>query len=136
MRALGFSRWMVTFLLISSCAMHAATGAQLSLEELASSNQAKLLHLSLGMSKADVISQMGADTADTHDGVVNNPWTVEAFSGKDGASYEVLYYVTRKNPPFRPVSKSLATPILLKDGKVVGWGSSALDRLTGGGTAP
>lgn len=80
------------------------------------------------MSKNDVISLMGNQTAMTHDGVVNNPWTVESTVGKDGAQYEALYYITRTNQPFTPVRKSLATAIVIKGGKVVGWGEDALER--------
>jgi len=80
------------------------------------------------MNKNDVIALMGNSTAKTGDGIVNNPWTVETSVGKDGAQYEALYYVTRKNQPFTPVRKSLTTGIVLKDGKVVGWGENALQQ--------
>jgi len=100
----------------------------LTLAELAASNQSKLAQLSVGMSKNAVISLMGTQTSKTRDGVVNNPWTVEASVGKDGAQYEALYYITRKNQPFTPVRKSLTTAIVIKDGKVVGWGENALER--------
>jgi uncharacterized protein DUF3192 len=101
---------------------------QLTLEQLAASNQARLVKLSLGMSKNEVISLMGNQTAETNDGVVNNPWTIEMSVGKDGAQYEALYYIVRKNQPFTSVRKSLATAIVFKNGKVVGWGENAFDR--------
>jgi Protein of unknown function (DUF3192) len=100
----------------------------LTLAQLVASNQSKLLKLSVGMSKNDVISLMGNQTAMTHDGIVNNPWTVESMVGRDGAQYEALYYITRTNPPFTPIRKALATAIVTKDGKVVGWGEDALAR--------
>lgn len=106
-----------------------AQGAKpLSLEALASANQAKLVQLSTGMTKEEVLSLMGDQTADTRDGVVNNPWTVETSVGKDGEFYEALYYVIRKNQPFTPVRKSLTTAIVLKDGKVIVWGEGAFER--------
>ena len=80
------------------------------------------------MSRRDVIALMGNQTAKTGDGIVNNPWTVEASIGKDGAQYEGLYYVIRKNSPFTPVRKSLTTTIVIRDGKVVGWGEDALQQ--------
>jgi len=83
------------------------------------------------MRKEEVVALMGTDTAGTRDGIVNNPWTSEAFADKDGARYEVLYYVTSKNLPFTPVRKSLTTPVVLKDNKVIGWGKDALDRIPG-----
>jgi hypothetical protein len=106
----------------------ASRGEHLTLAELASANQSRFAKLSLGMSKSDVIALMGSGTAKTGDGIVNNPWTVEASVGRDGAQYEALYYVTRRNQPFTPVRKSLTTGIVLKDGKVVGWGENALQQ--------
>jgi Protein of unknown function (DUF3192) len=100
----------------------------LTLAELAASNQSKLAQLSVGMSKDDAISIMGAQTSKTPDGVVNNPWTVETFVGKDGAQYEALYYVTRRNQPFTPVRKSLTTAVVIRDGQVIGWGEDMLQR--------
>jgi hypothetical protein len=104
----------------------ASRGEHLTLAELASANQSRLAKLSVGMNKSDVIALMGNSTAKTGDGIVSNPWTVEASVGSDGAQYEALYYVTRKNQPFTPVRKSLTTGIVLKDGKVVGWGENAV----------
>jgi len=117
---------LVVVLVLSACASRPSHTA---LEELAGANQGKLLHLSLGMSRNDVLKLMGSQTARTHDGIVNNPWTVETSVGRSGAQYETLYYVTRKNQPFTPVRKSLATPIVLRDGKVIGWGENALSRI-------
>lgn len=100
----------------------------LSLAELASANQGKLVRLSVGMTKEDVLSLMGDHTATTRDGIVNNPWTVETSIGEDGELYEALFYVIQKNQPFTPVRKSLTTAIVLKDGKVIVWGQGAFER--------
>lgn len=116
---------LVIMVLLSSCS---STGEHLELSELVAANQSNLARISVGMSKKDVIGLMKNNTAITHDGVVNNPWSVESFLGKDGAQYEVLYYITQKNQPFTPVRKSLATEIVLKNGKVVGWGENALEQ--------
>ena len=122
MRALTM---LVIAVVLSGCA---SLGGHLTLAELASANQSKLAQLSVGMNKNDVIALMGNSTAKTGDGIVNNPWTVETFVDKNGAQYEALYYVTRKNQLFTPVRKSLTTGIVLKDGKVVGWGENALQQ--------
>ncbi|MGH7788937.1 MAG: DUF3192 domain-containing protein [Candidatus Binatia bacterium] len=119
-------RGVLLLLLLASCSTR---GDQGSLAELASSNQGRLNSLSLGMTREQVLTHMGAGTAATRDGIVNNPWTVEAFTNGRGVQYEVLYYVTRKNPPFTPVRKSLTTPIVLQDGRVIGWGTEALNRI-------
>jgi hypothetical protein len=124
MRALAMLGVAVVLLLLGC----ATRGEHLTLAELASANQSKLAKLSVGMNKSDVIALMGDRTAKTGDGIVNNPWTIEAYVGKDGAQYEALYYVTRKNQPFTPVRKSLTTGIVLKDGKVIGWGENALQQ--------
>jgi hypothetical protein len=115
--------------LVASCSSRSTGAAQMSLAELASSNQTKLVHLSLGMTKNEVIALMGTETASTRDGIVSNPWTVEAY-GADGVSYEILFYVTRPNPPFTPVRKNLTTPVVLKDNRVLGWGDDALGRIS------
>ena len=120
-------------LMVASCATRSGPRAQISLAELASLNQAKLAHVSIGMRKEELVILMGSNTAETRDGIVNNPWTAEGFATDSGARYEVLYYVTRPNPPFTPVRKSLTTPIVLKDDKVVGWGEDALKRATNSG---
>jgi hypothetical protein len=117
-------------LFLASCASQSVRHGQMSLKELVSSNQAKLAHISLGISKENVVALMGTNTADTHDGIVNNPWTVEGFVDNSNARYEVLYYVTRTNQPFTPIRKSLTTPIVIKDNKVVGWGNDALERIS------
>jgi len=87
--------------------------------------------MSLGIDKDQVLKIMGNSSAQTNDGIVNNPWSVEAFADGSG-QYEVLYYVTSPNLPFRPVRKNLTTPVVLKDKRVVGWGESALDRISHG----
>lgn len=119
----------IALLVLGGCSSRAATPGYLSLADLASSNQGRLVNVSLGMSKEQVVATMGSEKAQTNDGVVHNPWTVEGFTDPSGARHEVLYYVTRPNQPFTPVRKSLTTPIVLTDGKVVGWGEEALERL-------
>ena len=100
----------------------------MTLAELVTANQAKLMKLSVGMSKSDVIATMGETPVKTRDGVVNNPWTSETFVGKGGAQYEALYYITKKNTLFTPIRKTLTTAIVLKNGKVIGWGEDAADQ--------
>ena len=106
-------------------------GEELRLGGLVASTLTRLAKLSVGMSKADVVKTMGmgTDTAKTKDGIVNNPWTTETFTGRDSAKYEVLFYVTRTNPPFSPIARYLTTPVVLKGGKVVGWGNDALEKV-------
>jgi len=53
---------------------------------------------------------------------INNPYRVEAFKGKDGHIHEVLYYYTDLKKDDGVITNDELTPIVLKDGKVVGWG--------------
>ena len=122
------NRWLGIFLLFVSCSILAGEGERVSLRDLAASNQSKLIRMSIGMTKDEVLTLMGTNTAKTRDGVVNNPWTSESFTDKNGVQTEVWYYVTRKNQPFTPVRRSLTTPVVFKDSKVVGWGNDALSR--------
>ena len=88
---------------------------------LISRNQANINKLSLGMSRAEVEHTMGAMEASTKDAIISNPYKVEPMLIGQ-SQFEVLYYLTRKYPPFTPIKISQATPVILKDGKVAGWG--------------
>ena len=103
----------------------AAIASELDFKDLLARNNASLARLSMGMTKAQVVETMGSSSALVRDGIVTNPWRVEAFT-RDGAIYEVLYYVVLKNRAFRPIREDLTTPVVLKDGVVVGWGRNAL----------
>jgi hypothetical protein len=92
-------------------------------------NREGLAKLTVGMSKPQVLNTMVDVRAETKDGVVKNPWTTETITGRDGARYEVLYYVTRPNPPYTPIGKFLTTPVILKAGKYVGQGYDTLEKI-------
>ena len=86
-------------------------------------NRASLIKLSLGMDKAQVMNAMGTFQAKTNDGNVPNPAKSE-MSTKGSDTYEILYYMTENYPPFTRIKNSQATPVVLKNGKVSGWGWS------------
>ena len=73
--------------------------------------------VSIGMSEAQVKSIMGSDTTKVRNGPLDNPWKIERLG-----SSTVYHYLTSKNPPFTPILEHQATPVLFKDGKVVGIG--------------
>jgi hypothetical protein len=104
-----------------------ATGKNLGHQVAA--NREGLAKLTVGMSKAQVVDTMGDLKVETKDGFVKNPFTTETVTGRDGARYEVLYYVTRINPPFTPIGKFLTTPVILKGGKYVGQGFDTLEKI-------
>ena len=102
-----------------------------SYKTLLSRNLINLNKLSVGMTKQQVTELMGTFQSKTSNSVVPNPYITEPIliSGKH---HEVLWYLTKKYPPFTPVKKSQATPVVFKDGKVIGWGDSFLGSIKTG----
>ncbi len=110
---------------ILAASAQARDDQHLDYKELLARNNANVNQLSLGMTKEQVIALMKSYTSEVRDGPISNPYRTEAFQrGSD--TYEVLYYLTRPHPPFTPLRDSQATPIILKNGAVSGWGHSAL----------
>ena len=88
-------------------------------------NRERLTKLSVGMSKSEVLKTMGTGT--TYDyfsrpSRINNPYRTETLKGKDGKLYEVLHYYTDIKKSDFAITDDELTPIVLLDGKVVGWG--------------
>jgi hypothetical protein len=81
-------------------------------------DRASLANLSLGMTKAEVYQVMG-----------HEPSKNEALL-KNGMQFEILFYVTETHSHHVSTGERHMTPIVLQDGKVVGWGNSAYDRKT------
>ena len=99
-------------------------------KEMLARNQEAISRLALGMSKDDVITIMGTYSAKTRNGFLLNPMKAESFTvGAD--VYEKLLYVTSPHRWFAAVNDSQATPVVLKNGKVVGWGKVAADAIGG-----
>ena len=96
--------------------------------QMLKSNAASVSKIQLGMTKEEVQKTMGTFSAKLHDEVIPNPWRVDEFV-RDGETYEVLYYLVVEHPPFAPLLYYQATPIVLKNGVVVGIGSAALSTL-------
>ena len=89
-------------------------------------NRANLMRLEIGMSKEQLLITMGDKTATAIDGKVSNPYKREIIQAKDGTSYDVIYYYTEFYVPGATIDSCL-TPIVLKDGKILGWGWSFLE---------
>lgn len=87
---------------------------------LLSRNLVNLNKLSVGMTKVQVMQIMGSFSARTGNSLVPNPYKTEPFI-IDKTQYEALYYMTRKYPPFTSIKLSQATPVVLKNGQVIGW---------------
>ncbi len=93
-------------------------------DEFLQQNNENSAKLSLGMTKAEVMSVMGHKRTKVRDGPLSNPWKVEAYiRGED--TFEVLYYLVRKHPPFSPILESQAITAVIKNGGLVAWGRDA-----------
>ena len=80
--------------------------------------------LALGMSREEVRIVMGDAKTRVADGPISNPWRVEAtVNGTD--SFEFLYYLVHRHPPFNPIRKSQAISVVLQNGEVIAWGQDA-----------
>lgn len=102
-----------------------------SYKTLLSRNLANLNKLSVGMPKEQVMQIMGGFAAKTRDSLIPNPYKTEPFIvGK--TQYEALYYMTRKYPPFTPIKLTQATPVILKEGQIIGWSVETLQSAKAG----
>jgi hypothetical protein len=108
---------------LAACAHGPNVGNQIA------ANKQGLPRLTAGMTKAQVMSTMTELDIKTKEGIAKNPFTTETITGRDGAKYEVLYYVTRIPPPYTPIGKFLTTPVILKGGKYVGQGWDTLEKI-------
>jgi hypothetical protein len=95
------------------------------LTKLVEANEEKLLNVSKGMDKYSVEKIM----ASTH-----NPYKREKIAGKDGASYDVLFYLTREPRNGKPITERLMTPVIFKNNEVVAMGNFQLKKLRNSGT--
>ncbi len=97
-------------------------------------NRMNLLKLSPGMSKTEVLDAMGVGEQRVCCPLrtVTNPHRTEAYSA-GGSRFEVLYYYTDKktDSSHDPYSSNASNvqddellPIVIKDGKLEGWGWS------------
>lgn len=92
-------------------------------------NRENLLRLSIGMTKQEVLNTMGTKTFEIYgDGVdtkINNPYRSEIIPD-EGKNLEVLYYYTDVKQTDGAVTDDELTPLVLDQGKLIGWGWSFL----------
>ena len=112
--------------------------------DIRAENSQNILKISIGMTKAEVMKIMGEKTARVSFGknevAVTNPYKRELIQTAKGMC-EVLYYYTHQNQgdwPFKrfKIIDSELTPVVLQDGKVTGWGSEFLARISSDDTTP
>jgi len=101
-------------------------GCTISYRGVLQQNGENLNRLKTGMTRAEVVSTMGDCVVRGRGGPYDNPFRSDVLQ-KGADSYEVMYYLTRRRAPFTTVSISQATPVLLKNGILIGWGRTALE---------
>lgn len=107
--------------------------------DVRSYNQTNLLKLSIGMSKDATLEAMGGiksikiymPSKDNggfgkilDGGVINNPYSRDLKTDKDGRLIEILWYYTDRKSPSGAIRKEDLTPIIFEENKLVGigWG--------------
>jgi hypothetical protein len=99
-------------------------------DTVASINRSRLYQLSKGMSEAQVLKIMGTDTLPSRaPGGISNPWRTENFQGQSGRLFEIIYYYTAVRNRDGIVSEDELTPIVLMNGKLIGWGNTIFTRV-------
>ena len=105
------------------------------LDDVRNKNRENLSQLVIGMEKSEVLQVMGTETITTQEITyttwpipdkenkkISNPYKVEVLKGKDGQIYEVLLYYTDIKKMDGAITDDELTPLIIKDGKLQGWG--------------
>ena len=97
-------------------------------QSLANHNRAKLISLEPGMTKKEVLDLMGTRTGH-YSYLISNPMRVSLFSIKED-NITIIYYFTKNphNTYKAKVTFARLTPLVLLNGKLIGWGEEALRR--------
>jgi len=100
----------------------------------------------MGMSKSECLRVMGTQTREArtayyeygnqwefplYDLEIKNPYKGETMNGKDGKSYEIVYYYTTIKKLDGIVTDDELTPLVFESDRLLGWGEQFLKRLIG-----
>ncbi len=111
--------------LIATTAAMPAAPCTIGYHDLIEQNRDGLGRLKIGMTREEVVVLMGDCGIRIRATTYSNPYrTAVLKKGED--SYEVLYYLIQRHQKFTSIRDTNAVPIVLKDGRVVGWGDSAI----------
>ena len=91
------------------------------LSEIRGENRQKLLGLSTGLTKQEVLNVMGTETMKTRRRVITNPYRTEMYRS-NGREIELLLYYTDVKKSDGAITDDELTPLVLMDGKLDGWG--------------
>jgi hypothetical protein len=121
--------------LASGCSSLSQTGSLLvadSVEQFRAINKEKIKLVVVGMSQGEVKGRMGSDKAGGGlvDAIfgrfqhlqVSNPMREELLSGADGQEYYVMFYYTDLRTKDDKITDDELTPVVLREGKVIGIG--------------
>ena len=90
-------------------------------------NKENLRKLSVGQPKDLVMDLMGKEPSKGVFMWIDNPYRTDVLTGKNGKTYEVLYYYTDLKARDDKITDDELTPVVLQDGKLIGWGYPFLD---------
>lgn len=114
---------MLLFILGSlSCGCSSHGG--MSSKDVQALNREHIGQLIVGMAKEEVVALMTIDPSRLSASQAN-PYKTESFQ-RGADTYEVIYYRTSAAPTFVPVKDKHSTPVVFKNGVLVGWGEGAL----------
>ena len=91
------------------------------MEQVMASNRRKLLRLSPGMTKPQVLESMGTKTYAIGGDTITNPYRSE-FYKTDDHTFELLFYYTDRKDADGKISDDELTPLVVLDGSLDGWG--------------
>ena len=92
-------------------------------------NAEGLAKLTAGLGKQTVMEMMGTEPSKGVFMWIDNPYRSETLTGKDGKSYEVLYYYyTDLKQRDDKITDDELTPLVFQGGKLIGWGYPFLDQ--------
>lgn len=89
---------------------------------LRAQNTGNLAKLTVGLGKETVMEMMGTEASKGVFMWIDNPYRSETLTGKDGKSYEVLYYYTDLKQRDDRITDDELTPLVFHNGKLLGWG--------------
>jgi hypothetical protein len=95
---------------------------------LRAQNTGNLAKLTVGLRKEVVTEMMGTEASKGVFMWIDNPYRSETLTGKDGKSYEVLYYYSDLKQRDDKITDDELTPLVFQDGKLIGWGYPFLDQ--------
>jgi hypothetical protein len=91
-------------------------------------NAANVVKINKGMTKDEVVQSMGNLQSKVRSGPITNPWKIELHG-----DLEIFHYITAGHPPFMPIMANQATPIVFRDGVVMGMGRGMLEDIKAAG---